>query len=158
MSKRVLLTGASGFVGSHILDYLLEKTDWTFVCPCAWKHSGSPERILQLPNYPANKDRVTVVTHDLTAPFSIQTIDQHIDTHVNAGTNTIRCAELRHPDKQINGQLLRPAGVETQQPVLHTGNCQTGGIAMQYGDKDNQRRRAHQGRDQPLFEMVEKFH
>lgn len=97
MPSKCLLTGASGFVGSHILDYLLEKTDWTFVCPCAWKHSGSPERILQLPNYPANKDRVTVVTHDLTAPFSIQTIDQHL-----RGTDYIlNVASESHVDRSI---------------------------------------------------------
>lgn len=29
MVKNVLITGVSGFIGSNLLDYLLEKTDWT---------------------------------------------------------------------------------------------------------------------------------
>lgn len=37
MSKKVLLTGAGGFVGSHVLDYLLAKTTWEFICP--WRKS-----------------------------------------------------------------------------------------------------------------------
>ena len=28
MHKRLLLTGAAGFVGSHILKYLVKNTDW----------------------------------------------------------------------------------------------------------------------------------
>lgn len=40
--KRVLLTGASGFVGSNTLRYLLDKTDWTFVCPISLRHRGNP--------------------------------------------------------------------------------------------------------------------
>lgn len=70
-----LLTGASGFVGSQVLDYLLENTDWTFICPCSWKHKGTPERILELENYKNNIDRVRVLTHDLTAPFTDHTIE-----------------------------------------------------------------------------------
>lgn len=60
MTKKVLLTGASGFVGSSCLSYLLDKTDWEFTCLCSWEHKGDPRRI-----DPRNK-RVTVVTHDLT--------------------------------------------------------------------------------------------
>lgn len=58
----VLITGASGMVGSNVLDYLLDRTDWTFTCLCSWRHRGSPLHIV--PN-----QRVTVVTHDLTGPI-----------------------------------------------------------------------------------------
>lgn len=57
--SRVLLSGASGFVGSHALSYLLEKTDWTFVCPASFRHRGNPLRIKP-------SDRVEVPTLDLT--------------------------------------------------------------------------------------------
>lgn len=58
----VLLTGAAGMVGSHVLEYLLEKTNWTFVCPCSWRHKGNPLNIE--PN-----DRVRVITCDLVGPI-----------------------------------------------------------------------------------------
>jgi len=59
MSKRVLITGADGFIGSNVLEYLLEKTDWNFVVLCSWRHHGNPRNIQ--PN-----TRVEVITHDLT--------------------------------------------------------------------------------------------
>lgn len=57
-----LITGASGFIGSGVLEYLLVNTNWDFTCLCSWKHHGSPTNIYPNP-------RVTVVTHDLTAPI-----------------------------------------------------------------------------------------
>ena len=70
MSKRVLFTGASGFVGSEVLGYLLKHTDWEFVCLCSWRHKGNPLR-LQALHWSSNSysDRVTVITHDISAPL-----------------------------------------------------------------------------------------
>lgn len=72
---RVLLTGASGFVGSHVLEHLLENTTWHIVCVASWKHKGQPERILEVLK---GKDlsRVTIITHDIEAPFCEKTITQ----------------------------------------------------------------------------------
>lgn len=74
MKKRVLLTGASGFLGSHMLEHLLVNTDWDVTCIASWKHKGVPERILESRHYQANKDRVKIITHDLVSPFAPQTI------------------------------------------------------------------------------------
>ena len=59
---RVLLTGASGFIGSEVLEYMLEHTDWQFAVVSSWRHQGNPL------NIKPNK-RVEVITHDLTAPL-----------------------------------------------------------------------------------------
>jgi dTDP-glucose 4,6-dehydratase len=70
MSRRVLLTGASGFIGSNVLRYLLDHTDWTFTCLASWKHKGNPIRItnaLESTHYD-DDFRVDVVTHDLRGP------------------------------------------------------------------------------------------
>lgn len=58
---RVLLTGASGLVGAHVLDYLLEHTDWEFICVCSWRHRGNPLRLQKHVDNP----RVDILTHDL---------------------------------------------------------------------------------------------
>lgn len=62
MSRRVLITGGSGFIGSGVLDYMLEHTDYTFTLICSWRHRGNPLNIKKDP-------RVEVVTHDLTGPI-----------------------------------------------------------------------------------------
>ena len=68
--KRVLLSGIGGFFGSHLLAHILTKTDWEVVGVASWQHKGVPERILDDIHYQENKDRVTIITHDLVAPFS----------------------------------------------------------------------------------------
>lgn len=57
--KLCMITGASGLVGSHVLSYLLEHTDWHFVCPVTFRHRGNPLRI-------ELNERVEVPTLDLT--------------------------------------------------------------------------------------------
>ena len=37
--NRVLITGICGMVGSHLVDYLLEKTDWVIYGFCRWNES-----------------------------------------------------------------------------------------------------------------------
>jgi FlaA1/EpsC-like NDP-sugar epimerase len=71
--KRVLLTGAGGFAGSHCLEHLLVNTDWLVVCTDSFRHRGKTDRIREvLDARPEHAHRVTVVTHDLTAPFTFQ--------------------------------------------------------------------------------------
>jgi len=71
--KRVLLTGAGGFAGSHALEHLLVNTRWDVVCTDSFNHKGKTDRIAEvLAARPSEAHRVTVVTHDLTAPFSTQ--------------------------------------------------------------------------------------
>lgn len=57
MSK-VLITGADGFIGSNVLQYLLNNTNWEFTLICSFRHHGNPL------NIPAS-NRVSVVTMDL---------------------------------------------------------------------------------------------
>lgn len=84
--NRLLLTGASGFIGSHFLNHILENTDWYVVCIASWKHKGTPERIEEvLATNPAWRSRVEVITHDLESPFTQRTIDRigNVDYIVN---------------------------------------------------------------------------
>lgn len=69
---RILLTGASGFVGSHVLAHLLARTDARIVCLWTLRHHGNSQRItdaLALAPEPGAWDhRVTTVMHDLACP------------------------------------------------------------------------------------------
>lgn len=95
--KRVLLTGASGFVGSHVLEYLLQKTNWEITCVCSWEHKGTPERILDSKIYQEHKDRVKIVTHDLSVPFTETTTN-----NIGKVNYILNLASESHVDRSIS--------------------------------------------------------
>lgn len=104
---RVLLTGASGFFGSHLLRHLLMNTDWEFVCPCSWEHKGTPERVENAING-MDKSRVTVITHDLVAPFTETTKKRigNIDYILNIASNSHVDRSITNPGEFIIGNTL----------------------------------------------------
>lgn len=93
MTKRILVTGASGFFGSHFVEHLLKNTDWEIVCMVRNTWAGSLRRLYEQSVWEVNFHRVSVIWHDLRDPVlelsrrSIGDIDYiaHIaaDTHVD---------------------------------------------------------------------------
>lgn len=81
---RCLLTGADGFVGSNVLKYLLDRTDWGFVCLCSWRHRGNP---LNIPLH----ERVEVIRHDLTGEVP----------DLGSFTHIVNLASESHVDRSI---------------------------------------------------------
>lgn len=74
MKIRVLVTGVGGFIGSHLLQHLLENTDWDIVGTDSWAHKGTPERVEQvLSKNPEWRNRLTIITHDLSVLFNQRT-------------------------------------------------------------------------------------
>lgn len=73
---RAFISGAGGFVGHHLLEHLLVNTDWDIVCTDSFRHKGKTNRINEvLHSHEFEAPRVQVITHDLTAPFSKQTVN-----------------------------------------------------------------------------------
>ena len=70
-AMRLLLTGASGFVGSAVLAHVLDHTSWHVVCPVSYRHHGDGARInAVLDQRPDARARVDVLAHDLALPIS----------------------------------------------------------------------------------------
>lgn len=69
MTKRALITGITGMVGSHLADYLLEHTDWEIYGLCRWRSPLDNISHL-LPRINAN-DRVHLLYGDLRDYLSI---------------------------------------------------------------------------------------
>lgn len=66
----VLITGGAGFVGHHLLEYLLDKTSWNFYVIESFRHGGISKKISYLLEQNKNyNNRVKVFTHDLSTPI-----------------------------------------------------------------------------------------
>lgn len=70
--KTVLITGGAGFIGSHVIDLFLQRTDWNIITLDRLDYSGTLNRLHSiLEKYPdTTKKRVKIVWHDLKAPIS----------------------------------------------------------------------------------------
>lgn len=72
MAKRVLITGITGMVGSHLADFLLENTDWEIYGLCRWR---SPlDNISHLLPRINEKNRIRLVYGDLRDYLSIHEV------------------------------------------------------------------------------------
>ncbi len=70
----VLLTGAAGFAGSHMLRHLLVNTGWQITCPVTLDHKGDTGRITAA-CHGQDTSRVQVVPCDLSWPLPTQARD-----------------------------------------------------------------------------------
>lgn len=67
---KVLITGASGFIGHHVLSHALKTTDWEIVCLESFRHRGISSRLQEvLEDNKDHRNRVSVIHHDLQAPI-----------------------------------------------------------------------------------------
>jgi dTDP-glucose 4,6-dehydratase len=95
--KRLLLTGAGGFVGHHTLGHLLKTTDWEIVVTDSFRHFGTSSRLRAVfDELPQHRSRVKVITHDLNAPIDHVTANEigKIDYIINMASNS-------HVDRSI---------------------------------------------------------
>jgi dTDP-glucose 4,6-dehydratase len=100
---KVLITGAGGFVGSHVVRHWLTETDDHLVLPVTMRHRGRWDRLEQqltgVRDYRKPSDvmrRVTLLSHDLRAGFSPSQLAVLGDVEV-----IINVASESHVDRSI---------------------------------------------------------
>lgn len=98
---RVLITGGAGFIGHHLVDYILQKTDWDVVIMDRLDTSGTLNRIADLPVFQEQKKRVRFVWHDLKAP-----VGESIVRACGDITHILHLAASSHVDRSIEDPAL----------------------------------------------------
>ena len=112
--KNVLLTGSTGFLGVHILDYLLKNTNCTIYCIIRQKYISSPEKRLQKiltfyfdeNYYEKYKNKIRILCGDLSEEFfsldekEYQKLQRKIDCIINTAANTKHYGDLSNFQKQ----------------------------------------------------------
>lgn len=98
MPTKILLTGIGGFIGAHLLQHILEHTKWHVVGIESWRHKGTPERVDEvLKSNPEWRARVTIITHDLIAPFPERTANR-----IGRCEYIVNVASESHVDRSID--------------------------------------------------------
>lgn len=98
--KRVLLTGGAGFIGHHVIEYIIQNTDWEIVSLDRLDFSGNLNRLVDILKGVDHqtKQRVKIVWHDLKAeinPMIAKEIgDVNIVLHLAASSHVDRSIEF----------------------------------------------------------------
>ena len=97
--KRVLVTGGAGFIAHHVIDTIIQTTDWEIVTLDRLDYSGSYNRLHDiLKDYtPEQKKRVKVVFHDLKASINPLT-----DKKIGMINYVFHLAAGSHVDRSID--------------------------------------------------------
>jgi dTDP-glucose 4,6-dehydratase len=74
--EKAIITGATGFYGHHLVKYILANTDWNIIAMGRENFAGNLNRIYELEEYRANKDRVRIVWHDLRSSVNNTVLKQ----------------------------------------------------------------------------------
>lgn len=108
MSKTILITGASGFLGSHFLEEVLVNTDWNIIALCRMTFVGDLQRIIDSCHVKENAHRVKLVFHDLKFELPPHTIEAigHVDyvTHIAANSHVDR--SIAHPRQFVEDNVI----------------------------------------------------
>lgn len=95
---KVLITGGAGFIGHHVVDYLLKYTDHRITIIDRLDVSGNLNRLAEIGA--AKNPRVRFVYHDLRAPFNPTLMRQIGDQE-----HVLHLAASTHVDRSISDPL-----------------------------------------------------
>lgn len=88
--RTILITGSAGFVGSHLVEHILQETDWNIVGLDSLRHRGDTERLSN------NTQRYRFETVDLAAPISYRVAEK-----IGAVDWIVNMASESHVDRSI---------------------------------------------------------
>jgi dTDP-glucose 4,6-dehydratase len=99
--KKVLITGATGFVGHHFVEHLLKNKDWEITTLDRLVSSGHLNRLKSVGAWEMGKDRVRIVKHDLK-----EMINESVAKELEGPFDYIvHLAGLSHVDSSIENPL-----------------------------------------------------
>lgn len=97
---RILITGAAGFIGHHLVEYVLQKTDHEIILLDRLDFAGNLGRLQALDSFEQHRRRLTWVWHDLKAP-----IHDHAARAIGDVEHIIHLAASSHVDRSIEDPL-----------------------------------------------------
>lgn len=106
--RRILITGAAGFFGHHLVEHILKNTDWEIVCMVRMGKVGTLHRLVDIDCWEEEQHRVEIVWHDfrsLVSGFVAERIG-HVDYIVHAGGETHVDRSIQNPGSFVESNVL----------------------------------------------------
>lgn len=97
---RALITGAAGFVGSHLVEHILKTTDWEIVALDRLDTSGNLNRLGEMIAWQQARGRAKMIHHDLRAE-----INQLLSSQIGKVDVVFHLAAASHVDRSIDDPL-----------------------------------------------------
>lgn len=114
MTPRVVITGTAGFLGSHLLEQILRRTDFDVIAVDSLRHNGISANVRDvLGSVPQHAHRVQIITHDIRSPF-----------------NRADLRELAPVDYVIHAAAFSQVGHSVADPVGFIDNNVHGALTM----------------------------
>lgn len=113
MKTRILLTGACGFIGHHIVEHILRNTNWDIVIIDKLTYASSGfARLRDIDVFGKNEERVSLFTHDFVHPIQEGLLAEigQVDYIVHLGAET-----------HVDNSIIDPMRF-IQSNVVGTGN------------------------------------
>ncbi len=94
--KKVLITGAAGFIGHHIVEAILKNTDWEIITIDRLNISGNWNRLTDIDMWPEEGYRVKPIVHDLRCA-----VNDQVASEIGEVDYILHLAASTHVDRSI---------------------------------------------------------
>jgi len=105
--KTVLLTGAAGFVGHHVLEHIMDLTNWDVVCLARLNTIGDLNRIADIEGI-AEGNRIKFVYHDLKFDVNADVREKigDVDYILHLAANSHVDRSITHPKEFFEDNVM----------------------------------------------------